>query len=238
MRPRIIFFDMEGTLLRTNVTYDNGKVAPSAWTVLAARLGTECYDEEEVTKDRWIKGEYSNYLAWMVDTIRIHRKYGLTRQLFIQVMDSVETTPGVEDAFHIFREWQSVTVLISGGFKYLADRLQTQLQIDHSFCACEYFFDDSTGLISHFNLLPSDIQGKVEFMRLMASEYRVDPMECAFVGDGKNDVALAREVGCSIAFNAQPELKAVASLLVEQPDGEDNFDLVVREIDGWKGNPK
>jgi phosphoserine phosphatase len=233
MKPKIIFLDMEGTLLQTNKVYDNGKVAPSAWTVLAARLGEACLREEEETKNRWKRREYPNYMSWMLDTVRIHKKYRLTRNVFVEVMDAVEWTHGLEDAFRVFHEWNSITVLISGGFKYHADRLQARLKIGHSFCGCEYFFDSKTGLIDHFNLLPADEKGKVDFMKLMTAEYEVSPDECAFVGDGMNDVPLAQVVGCSVAFNAQAQLKAVASVVVEQPDGKEDFRAVVESIDQW-----
>lgn len=234
MRPKIVFVDMEGTLLRSNRNLDNGKVAPSAWTVLAKAISEECYQEEEASKDKWLAKGYASYMHWMLETVRIHAKHGLTQTLFERVLDGVEETPGIEAAFKAFREWNSITVLVSGGIKYLADRVQRKLRIDHSFCGCEYFFDKKTGLIEHVNLLPSDIEGKVDFMKLMVRDYGVSREECAFVGDGKNDVKLAAEVGCSIAFNAQVELKAVASIVIEQEDDHEDFAAVVSAIDGWR----
>src|SRR5260221_9361253 len=154
--PRLMFFDLEGTLLNKSYHLDNGKVAPSAWTLLAESMGKECLAEEEDTKDRWLRGEYAGYVEWMRDTIRIHKKYGLTRKTFEQVMASVELMPGVEEAFETFRNAGVVTAIISGGFKALADRAQRDLKIDHALSACEYFFDAATGTIEHFNLLPSD----------------------------------------------------------------------------------
>src|SRR5574341_2470027 len=103
MRPKIVFCDMEGTLLRTNVTYDNGKVAPSAWTVLAARLGEACLREEEASKDKWNGKGYENYIAWMVDSVRILKRHGLNKHVFTEVMESVEFTSGIEESFSVFR---------------------------------------------------------------------------------------------------------------------------------------
>ena len=40
--PKIWFFDMEGTLLQKDFALDNGKVAPSAWIVLAKLISEEC----------------------------------------------------------------------------------------------------------------------------------------------------------------------------------------------------
>ena len=39
--PRIVFFDMEGTLLTKAEHLNDGKVAPSAWTALAEKMGED-----------------------------------------------------------------------------------------------------------------------------------------------------------------------------------------------------
>lgn len=225
----IAFFDMEGTLLRKAYHLDDGLVAPSAWTLLAEALGNDCLIEENRTKDAWNKGGYSNYLHWMKDTIDIHIKYGLHKDLFSKVVGSVEIVPGAVEVFSRLRDVGVVTVLISGGFKALADRVQTSLKIDHAFSACEYFFEQRSGLLEHYNLLPADEVGKVDFMRLMCREYSLAPSRCTFVGDGKNDVHLAKEVGLSVSFNGQPELVEVASKKIIQSQGSEDF-LPVGEL--------
>jgi phosphoserine phosphatase len=228
--PQIVFFDMEGTLLQKAHHLDDGRVAPSAWTLLAEQLGPECLAAENLTKQRWLDKKYSGYLHWMSETVDIHRQFHLTRDTFFAVTKSVPLMPRTEEALDIIHSWGSVTVLITGGFKALADRVQRELKLRHSFAACEYFFNDETGLLEHANLLPADEAGKADFMRLMCREYNADPAMCAFVGDGMNDVHLAREVGFSIAFNAQPELERVASVKVSQPVGEEDFTAVVEAL--------
>src|SRR5688572_15311847 len=138
--PPIVFFDLEGTLLKKHYALDNGKVAPSAWTLLAEHLGKDCLREEEATKDRWLSGQYAGYVEWMRDTIRIHRDYRLTRDVFEQVMRSVDLMPGAERVFDELRANGVVTAIVSGGFKALGDRAQRILRVDHAICACEYFF--------------------------------------------------------------------------------------------------
>jgi phosphoserine phosphatase len=227
--PKIVFLDMEGTLLLKAHHLDDGRVAPSAWTLLAERMGSECLAAEEETKRLWLDNRYAGYLDWMAHTVAVHRRFGLRRELFEEVLSSVPTVPGAERAFETLHSWGTVTALVSGGFKAHADRLQRQLGIRHTYAACEYFFDDD-GLMTHPNLLPADEEGKVDFMRLLCREYSFNPTDCAFVGDGKNDVHLARAVGFSVAFNAQPELVQVASVSIEQGRGMEDFSAVVDEL--------
>ena len=231
MYPKLIFMDLEGTLLKKAIHLDNGKVAPSAWTLLAECLGPDALRKEEETKDLWLQGGYSSYIEWMQDTIRIHKRYGLTADLFTQVMNSVEETLGVREAVSVFHERGAVTAIISGGFKALADRLQRSLKVEHALVGCKYFFDPDTGLLEHWNLLPSDYEGKVDFMTLIMKEHKVRKEECVFVGDGQNDVWMAREVGLSIAFNAHPDLRKVCTYTIDQPPGQEDFRAVADCID-------
>lgn len=225
--PRIVFFDMEGTLLKKEYRLDNGLVAPSAWTLLAERLGQACYEAEEETKKAWVaKTRYRNYLEWMQDTVDIHRRFNLTQAIFREVVNSVDFMPRAETAVARIHAAGAKSVLITGGFKALADRVQSRLRIHHAFAGCDYFFDQLTGFVDHVNLLPADEMGKVDFMRLMCREYSVNPADCVFVGDGKNDCDLAQAVGFSIAFNAQPELVAVATTSISQPQGSEDFEAV------------
>ncbi len=229
--PKIIFMDLEGTLLKKAIYLDNGKVPPSAWTLLAANLGPDALREEEETKDRWLRGDYGSYIGWMRDTIRIHKRYGLTADTFAQVMDTVEEMPGAREAVSLFHQRGIVTAIISGGFKALADRIQRNLKIGHALTGCEYFFSPDTGLLEHWNLLPTDYEVKVDFMRLLMREYKVRKEECVFVGDGQNDIWMAKEVGLSIAFNAHPDLKRVCTYVIDQPLGQEDFRAVAACID-------
>lgn len=220
--PKIWFFDMEGTLLQKDFALDNGKVAPSAWTVLAKLISEECYLEEELSKDRWNAGEYNGYLDWMKDTIRIQQKHGLKKWHLDEIVKSAKLHNGAHELITSIKTTSAKVVLISGGIKALADKVQRELKIDHAFSACEYFFDDY-GNLDFYNLLPTDNEGKASFMQQIAKEYGVPPSECAFVGDGKNDVTLAKSVGISVAFNAQIELSQIATFSIKQKKGQENL---------------
>ncbi|MDN2663281.1 HAD family phosphatase [Psychromonas sp. 14N.309.X.WAT.B.A12] len=220
--PKIWFFDMEGTILKKDISLDNGKVAPSAWTVLAKELGEQCYLEEEKTKDKWLNGEYIGYLDWMKDTVEIHKKYGLTEDILGKITNNSELQQGAIELLSFLKTKGVTTALITGGFKCLADKVQRKLKIDHVLSGCEYFFDNS-GNLEFYNLLPSDNEGKVTFMQQIAAEHGVSPSECIFIGDGKNDIYLAEKVGVSVAFNAQIELQRTATHILNQKNGEENL---------------
>jgi phosphoserine phosphatase len=232
MRPKLIFLDLEGTLVKIPPIVSETQVAQSAWTILAQLLGPDCLREEEETKKKWEAKRYFNYLAWMEDTIRIHQKYGLDSKTFDAMLDTIEEMPGIRVAAKKFHDWGSKIAIISGGFKALANKAQIAIKAHHSFAACEYFFDQN-GRLEHWNLLPSDYEGKLDFMRLLMREHGVTAEDCALVADGVNDVPLAGGVKLSIAFNAQPQLKNVTSLAITQPTGEENFSVVADLIENF-----
>lgn len=226
---KLVFFDMEGTLFKKVIKFAKGNTAPSAWTLLAEHLGPEALKEEEETKDKWNDGKYAGYVEWMEDTIKIHQKYGLTKDFFEKVINSVEYHVGVKEVFEKLNKRGIKTALISGGFKGNADRAQKDLKITHSFAACEYFWDEK-GKLLHWNLLPCDYEGKVDFMKLIMKEHGLSPEECAFVGDGRNDVFLAKEVGTSISFNGAEELSRVSTHAIKQEKGKEDFKEVLKYL--------
>jgi len=224
---KLIFFDMEGTLFKKTIKFAKGNTAPSAWTLIAKHLGEKALAEEDITKDKWNNGKYSGYVEWMEETISIHKKYGLTKNFFDNVMNSIDYHNGVKETFKELNKKEYITALISGGFKAQADRAQKDLKIKHSFAACEYFWNKN-GTMLHWNLLPCDYEGKVDFMKLIMKEHGLSPEECAFVGDGKNDIFLAKEVGTSISFNGPEELQRISTHSINQEKDKEDFTAILK----------
>jgi phosphoserine phosphatase len=230
MKTIIIFFDMEGTIFKKAVPAKLTRVPPSAWYVIAERLGPRALREEKRTQAKWINKKYRNYLEWMEDTISIHKKYKLKKELFCDILDSIEFAPGVRETFDALNRAKIITSLISGGFKYQADRAIQELKIKHSFIACEYFWN-SDEFLEHWNLLPADERGKVSFMKLLINEYKINGKSCAFIGDGDNDIPLAQEVGISICFNGSKRLSKYADYSIKQPPEKVDFRAILDYID-------
>lgn len=217
---------MEGTIFKKHYKNSKGYTAPSAWTLIAEHLGAKALEEEEKTKDKWNNKEYAGYVEWMEDTIRIHKKYGLNKRTYNQIMKSVKYHNGVKEVFRILIKNNIRTALISGGFKSQANRAQKDLKINHAFIACEYLWDEKGNLI-HWNLLPADYEGKVDFMQLIMKEHGLKLKDCAFVGDGRNDIPFAQAVGTSIAFNGAKELQKVSTYSINQSEGKEDFRAIL-----------
>ncbi len=213
---KLIFLDMEGVIFETGIKQTSGNVAASIWTIIARSLGA--HEEDRKGEEIWNSNGFKNHMKWMEYAISVHKKYRLKMRDFYNIINQAQYINGAKETLQILKQKGYITAMITGGFKNLANRAIRDLKIDHTFAACEYFFDDKTGELSHYNLLPCDYEGKVDFMRLLMREHGLKKEECAFVGDGVNDIPLAREVGLSIAFNAREELQKVCTFAINQKE--------------------
>jgi phosphoserine phosphatase len=224
----IFFVDMEGTLFRKSPVAVSGKVSPSAWGTIAKLLGEDAFQEAEEGKAKWNRGEFAGYVEWMEYAVRSYKTHQLRKDTFDKVLSTIEYHPGVFEVFQQIRA-KYRTALISGGLKAQADRAQRDLKIDHAFSACELFWD-ADGFIDHWNLLPCDYEGKADFMQLIMKEHKAKAEDCVFIGDGFNDITLAKAVGTSIAFNGHPELQKATTHSVNQPEGQEDFRAILTHI--------
>ena len=227
MELKMVFTDMEGTVLWPMVKRTHG-ISPSIWTYISKLLGDRAYEEEEASKIKWRQGGYANYLEWMIDTIEMYIRHGLTREIFEKAIDTTELYPGAIQLFQALHSKNIITALITGGLKAQADIVQQELKIHHAMSACEFFWNGDGSLV-HYNLLPTDLEGKLDFMKLMIKEYGLKEEQCAFIGDGINDVKLAEAVGLSIAFNAEEELRQVSTHVINQgePDMKEIISILL-----------
>jgi phosphoserine phosphatase len=213
---KLIFFDMEGVIFETGIKEDRPKVSASFWSILSRGLGEEAGKAEEEGKEMFIAGKFRSYLAWAEHVIEnIHKKHNLTEKKFYELINSMPFMNGVKETFAELHKRGYITAIISGGFKNQADRAVKELGVHHVIASTEYFFDKDGKLVG-WNLLPCDYEGKIDFMELMMREYKLKPEQCAFVGDGVNDIPLAKEVGLSIAFNGRKELQEVTTYSINQ----------------------
>jgi phosphoserine phosphatase len=211
---KLLVLDLEGTIFRTDIRLPGTSITSTIWQGIADALGPQAIKEEVATHERWKKGDYRSYIDWMEDTIAIHIRYGLTREQFDQVISSAEYNESVPNTILQLDRSRYEPVIVTGGFRELARRAQHDLGIIHAFCACEYIFGDDKKLKS-YNLLPCDFEGKIDFIRLMIHEYKLLDSDWVFVGDGANDVHIAKEAPLSIGYKPHPDLKSVVTECVE-----------------------
>ncbi|TMV49543.1 HAD family hydrolase [Paenibacillus mesophilus] len=211
---KLLVFDVEGTIFKTKIRLPGTKLDSTIWQSLAYSLGASAIQEEINTHLKWERGLYKNYFEWMEETVVIHKKHKLSRSVFSKIINSAEYNNGVKEFFHCLDRNKYTPILISGGFQELAQRAQIDLNIKHSFTACQYFFSDN-GELQFYNLLPSDFLGKVHFVKLMLKEYGLNEQEWIFVGDGKNDIEIVKSAPISVGFTPHKELEEIVDYSID-----------------------
>lgn len=210
---KLLVMDVEGTLFQATMQIDGTEYPSTMWQPIAYKLGEAAVEEEKRSHEKWERKEYSNYLEWVRDSIDIHRRYGLREEVFQGLIQAARYNPGVVEFFSRLDRSEWVPVLISGGFQNLIRRAQNELDIDYGFGACEYYFDRD-GYLEHYNLQPSDFDGKTKYLDNMLREFKLNKAkDWVFVGDGRNDVPIARQAPRAFGIHPHPDLKAVDGLV-------------------------
>jgi phosphoserine phosphatase len=217
MTVKLFFFDLEGTIFSSSERIlEGGETAEftNLWSLLMHELGADAVSEEKRNLQKWKNGEYHSYLDWARESAGVLKKYGLDKDKYLKVTETIPYNEGVKELLAELNRRDIRSAVISGGFSNHARKAQRELHITHSFAAIDLLWDEA-GELDYWNILPSDYEGKIDFVRLLEREYNLSLDECAFVGDEKNDVFIAREVGLSFAYNAPEELKEAADYAIK-----------------------
>ncbi len=226
MKTKLVFFDMEGVILKKR--YDKNRMMRSVWAVIANKLGEKSREADKKCFDKWKNKKYASYIEWAEDILKSYVKFGLTKDVFYKIIKESEYTNGVEEVFGLLREKGIKTVIISGGFKEHVDIIAKKLNVSHSASSCELRWKNNK--LDSWNILPFDEEGKAVVMGLFMKNYSLNKEECAFIGDGRNDVNAARAVGTSIAFNAEQELKKASKFVIKQEKDKEDLREVLKYL--------
>ena len=150
VKIKLAVFDLEGTVFKKSYKLLSGSHHDSAWGALCHHLCEEARKEDEINRERYYSKEKMGikypYSEWVLDTLRIYKKYGLTQGQFQEVIDSVEYFEGVERTFKTLQENNIKIAAVSSGLKALADRVIIDHGLEHTFAAAELRWCDKGNL--------------------------------------------------------------------------------------------
>ena len=215
---KLIVCDVEGTIFEAKYRIDGTEYASTLWQPIAQALGDEAVNEELITHKKWENLQYNNYLEWVEESIKIHRKYGLEERIFNSLIKEATYKPGVVEFFKKLDRNEYIPVLVSGGFQNLIERAQKELNIKYGFGACKYIFGNSGKLIG-YNLQPTDFKDKINLIHWLFDHYGLDDKkDWIYVGDGKNDKYIAQLAPISFGIDPHPELEGVVDYIITSFD--------------------
>jgi phosphoserine phosphatase len=114
-------------------------------------------------------------------------------------------SPGAETMLDKIRAAGIRTLLVSGGFSYMTDRLKTRVKLDYTRSnVLEIINGKLTGKVIG-DIVNADM--KRNTLLCIATELGITRAQIAGVGDGANDLKFMAECGVSVAYHAKPVVR-------------------------------
>lgn len=191
---RLICFDMDSTLIRTEVIDE-----------LADRAGVG--KEIRAITESAMRGEMDFKESFEK---RVALLKGLDVSVMKEIAESLPITEGVGRLMEVLKRSGYKTAILSGGFTYFGNYLQQKFGFDYVYANELEVGPDGKLTGRHVGDIV-DGKRKKELLRLLAQVEHIDIAQTIAVGDGANDLPMLSEAGLGIAFHAKPKVKASAS---------------------------
>ena len=189
---RLVAFDMDSTLIRTEVIDELARLAGVG-------------DKVAAITEAAMRGELDFQSSFRK---RVAMLEGLPANALQQVIDTVPLMDGAERLIGTIRKLGYKTAIISGGFTFMGRVLQQRLGIDYLH-ANE--LDIADGVVTG-RVCTEIVDGarKAHYLSEIARSEGLSMEQVIAVGDGANDLPMLRLAGLGIAFRAKPLVRQSA----------------------------
>ena len=192
-RRRLVCFDMDSTLIKTEVINE-----------LAKRHGV--HDRVADITERAMRGELDFRQSFIE---RMAMLEGLDQSVIDDIAANLPLMEGAERLFAVLKRLGYHTAILSGGFTCFAQALQQRLGIDEVYANTLDIND--AGKVTGKVIEPIvDAQGKADKLRALAEQQGISLAQTVAVGDGANDLTMLGIAGLGVAWHAKPKVKAQA----------------------------
>lgn len=204
----LVVFDCDSTLIQDEVI-----------ELLADAVGAR--ETVAAVTERAMRGEI-DFRASLIE--RVATLEGVSEHVFTDVLEQVRVTPGVPELLARIHELGGVVGVVSGGFHEILDPLATRLGVDVWRANRLEVID---GVLTGRTVGPIiDGEAKAQALTEWARAAGLEPSATIAIGDGANDIPMMRLAGFSVAFNAKPVVREVASVQVN-----DDLSAVIPHLD-------
>lgn len=189
---RLIVFDMDSTLIQSEVIVEMAKVHG---------VGDKVHEITELAMNG--KLDFNESL-----TQRVALLEGMEESKLKSILEQLNLTEGVESFIKTVQGLGYKTAIISGGFNYFADAFKEQLKIDYAFSnELEIINGKLTGKVKGSIV---NAEKKAMLVDLLAQQESINLEQVVAIGDGANDLQMLAKAGLGIAFHAKDIVKKTA----------------------------
>lgn len=189
---RLVCFDMDSTLIRTEVIDE-----------LAERAGVG--DKVRAITERAMRGEIDFIESF---SERVALLEGLDESVMKEIAENLPITEGVDRMMTVLKRAGYKTAILSGGFTYFGNYLKQRFGFDYVYANDLEIVDGK--LTGRYLGDVVDGRRKAELLRLIAQVENINIKQTIAVGDGANDLPMLSTAGLGIAFHAKPKVKAAS----------------------------
>lgn len=189
---RLFVFDMDSTLIQGEVIDELAKlhgVGDQVSAITAAAMRGELDFKQSFTR-------------------RVALLRGLAEESLQTVLETIPLAEGAERLISTLKILGYKTAILSGGFTFFGEHLQSRLGIDYVF-ANE--LEMETGAVTG-NVVGDIVDGKqkAQLLEAIATSENISLDQVVAVGDGANDLPMLNLAGMGIAFHAKPLVRESA----------------------------
>lgn len=186
---RLIVFDMDSTLIQSEVIVEMAKVHGVG-------------DEVHAITERAMNGEidFDESLKQRVKLLK-----GLKEDQLQGILENIKLTDGVEEFVKTVKSLGYKIAIISGGFNYFANAFKERLGLDYAF---------SNELDFQNGVLTGEVTGaivnaekKAMLVDMISQQENISLEQVVAIGDGANDLQMLAKAGLGIAFHAKEIVK-------------------------------
>jgi phosphoserine phosphatase len=201
---KLIAFDMDSTLINIECI---DEIADAAGRKAEVAAITEAA----------MRGEITDYK----DSLR--RRVALLQGVSVQAMREVLThslalNPGAETLVRACQQAGLVTLLVSGGFTFFTDHVQSLLGLDHVRSNVLEVIDGrlSGRMVDQAWGDICDGEEKRRMLLATCTAMGIAPHQAIAMGDGANDLPMMSAAGLAVAYHAKPKVRAAAHVAIDQ----------------------
>lgn len=189
---RLIVFDMDSTLIQTEVIDEMADVAGVGAQVRAI---TEMAMNGEM--------DFNESLKQRVASLK-----GLKVEQMQEILERLPFTLGALEFIQTVKSLGYKVALISGGFTFFAEALRDKLGLDYAFAnELEIVDGKLTGEIEGTIV---NAEQKAFLLKVLAQQEKISLEQVVAIGDGANDLPMLAAAGLGIAFHAKDIVKKEA----------------------------
>jgi phosphoserine phosphatase len=204
MHIKLVFFDVDGTLLRTY-----------SWQHIHRELGT--WNQAKKHRDQFFKNQIT-YEEWARLDAGLWKSQPLTK--ITQIISQIRYTEGAEKTLTTLKQRGIISYLLSAGLAQAAERIQRETDAVDGYTANDLVVRD--GLLTGEVKVNVSFNDKDKHIQRILRQFNLRAEECAAVGDDPTLIPLFEKVGLAIAFNPTDESVAKhADIVVKSSDLRD-----------------